>query len=355
MYRCKDCGKEYKEKVEYCDCGNNMFDYIEDFVPSIKPVKSQEHPKQPLSVEQKSEIISWIFFVLCIILSLVVWLMPVKVEQTVTEEVKEQKVDVKNIPNLEKIWNSTPPKAEVKQDENPKTLLDTFREDIPDRILPKPIDIKQPVQNKQNINKSASNSRPATQSKPVDKPASNQVQNKSASQNKQSAQQNKPVVQNNISTQNKPTQQTPKQSTNQPQNKQISNPNNLKPAQNQKAQNSVQDNNKSIEKPKSVYNPDNLEMLKYKGSLRSALFAKLPVGSIQGSGSCSVQFAVDKTGKLINRGFSKQSDNKSLNDAVYYMLMSVPRFAAPPEGYNQELIRMNININSDGSYEISIN
>ena len=221
--------------------------------------------------------------------------------------------------------------------------------------MSKPIDIKQPVQNKQNINKAVSNSKPVTQSKPVDKPASNQVQNKSASQNKQSAQQNKPVVQNNISTQNKPTQQTPKQSTNQPQNKQISNPNNLKPAQNQKAQNSVQDNNKPIEKPKSVYNPDNLEMLKYKGSLRSALFAKLPVGSIQGSGSCSVQFAVDKTGKLINRGFSKQSDNKSLNDAVYYMLMSVPRFAAPPEGYNQELIRMNININSDGSYEISIN
>ena len=109
---------------------------------------------------------------------------------------------------------------------------------------------------------------------------------------------------------------------------------------------------KPVEKP--VYNPNSPEMLKYKGSLRSALFAKLPVGSIQGSGSCSVQFAVDKTGKLINRSFSKQSDNKSLNDAVYYMLMSVPRFASPPEGYNQELIRMNINMNSDGSYEISI-
>jgi hypothetical protein len=355
MYRCKDCGKEYKEKVDYCDCGNNTFDYTEDFVPSIESIKSQKQSQKPLSVEQKSEIISWIFFVLCIILSLIVWLIPIKVEQTAKEDVKEQKVDVKNIPNLEKIWNSTPPKVEVKQEEKPKTLLDTFREDIPDRILPKPIDIKQPVQNKQN--KYASNSKPTTQSKPVvqNKSASNQAQNKSTSQNKQTTQQNKPVVQNNVSTLNKPVQQTPKQSTNQPQNKQISNPNNLKPAQNQKTQNSVQNNNKPIEKPKSVYNPDNLEMLKYKGSLRSALFAKLPIGSVQGSGSCSVQFAVDKTGKLINRGFSKQSNNKSLNDAVYYMLMSVPRFAAPPEGYNQELIRMNININSDGSYEISIN
>ena len=104
---------------------------------------------------------------------------------------------------------------------------------------------------------------------------------------------------------------------------------------------------------KPVYNPNSQTMLKYKGELRSALFRKLPVGSIQGSGACAVQFSVDSTGKLINRSFAQQSDNKSLNDAVYYMMMSVPKFNPPPSEYNGSLIKMYIKFNN-GSYEISI-
>lgn len=326
MYKCKDCGKEYNEKVDYCDCGNNTFDYVEDFIPPKKP---QKQPKQPLSIDNKSQIISWIFFAVCLVLSLIIWLIPIKVEQTVKEEVKKQNIDTKSIPNLEKIWNSTPPKIELKKEEKPQNMLDAIREELPDRIIPKP-DVKKPLQN--NALQPVQQPKPVVQNK--------QTQNKPVIQNKQTSQ--KPI------TQNKPAQQ-PKQSTTQP--KQTSNPNSLKPAQQQ-----TQQAPKPVETQpaKKTYNPNSPEMLKYKGSLRSALFAKLPVGSIQGSGFCSVQFAVDKTGKLINRAFAQQSDNKTLNDAVYYMLMSVPRFASPPEGYNQELIRMNINMNSDGSYEISI-
>ena len=268
--------------------------------------------------------------------------MPVKVEQAVKEDVKEQKVDLKNIPSLEKIWNDTPPKAEMISQKEVKELsspLDEIRQAIP---APKQVQTSsKPVQN-QNIsqinkttpknqpvinNQSKSTSKPVTQPKPVT------TQSKpSTSQSKPAATQPKPVTQN----------------------KKTSNPNNLKPAS--AAQNTSTQNvqNKAVENPKRVYDPNNPEMLKYKGSLRAALFAKLPVGSIQGSGSCSVQFSVDKSGKLINRTFTKQSENKSLNDAVYYMLMSVPHFASPPEGYNQEVIRMNITMNPDGSYEISI-
>lgn len=339
MYKCKDCGKEYKEKTDYCDCGNNTFDYIEDIVPAEIPT-----PKKELSIEQKSEIISWIFLAICLITSLIVWLMPIKVEQTVQKEIKETKIDTKSIPNIEKIWDSTPVKIEIKEPEiiNP---LDTIRQEIPDK---KTAEVTKPAQNKPVAN----NTKPQTVSKPVaQKPVANQT--KTSTQTKQSTSQTKPVTAQpkQATTQTKTAATQPKQTTQSKpvtQNKQTANPNNLKPVQQtQKTQ------NKPAEKP--VYNPNSPEMLKYKGSLRSALFAKLPVGSIQGSGSCSVQFAVDSTGKLINRAFSKQSDNKSLNDAVYYMLMSVPRFAAPPEGYNQELIRMNINMHSDGSYEISIN
>ena len=95
-------------------------------------------------------------------------------------------------------------------------------------------------------------------------------------------------------------------------------------------------------------------MLRYKNLLRAALFSKFAVGSIQGSGECSIQFSVDKTGKLINRKFTKESSNKGLNDTVYYMMMSVPRFTPPPNEYNGEIIRMNFKINN-GDYEITIN
>ena len=104
---------------------------------------------------------------------------------------------------------------------------------------------------------------------------------------------------------------------------------------------------------KPAYNPNSPEMLRYKNNLRAALFSKFAVGSIQGSGECSIQFSVDKTGKLINRKFSKESSNKGLNDTVYYMLMSVPRFSPPPDEYNGETIRMNFKINN-GDYEITI-
>lgn len=107
------------------------------------------------------------------------------------------------------------------------------------------------------------------------------------------------------------------------------------------------------EPPKPVYNPNSPEMIRYKTGLRSALFSKFAVGSIQGSGTCSISFSVDESGKLINRKFTKESDNKTLNDTVYYMLMSVPRYNAPPAVYNGETIRMNFTINN-GNYEISI-
>ena len=103
----------------------------------------------------------------------------------------------------------------------------------------------------------------------------------------------------------------------------------------------------------TAYNSNSAEMLRYKNRLRAALFRHFAVGSISGSGECSVQFAVNENGKLINRKFFKESSNKALNDAVYYMLMSVPQFEVPPTEYNGQTIRMNFKIDN-GNYEISI-
>ncbi len=278
MYRCKECNAEYKIKPDYCDCGNDTFDYIEE-----KPVK------QPITLEQKSEIVSRVFFSLCLIIAISVWFIPMskKVEHKTKPVTKTQT----SIPNIDKIWDDTPiyqPKPQTTQPvtrTEPIILTPTAsvqKKNIA-KVEPKKEVIKTPVQLPKSIQQPVSN-KPTTVKEPVK------------------------VV------------ETPQK----------------------------------VEPIKPAYNPNSPAMIDYKTKLRAKLFSKFAVGSIQGSGSCSISFSVDKTGKLTNRKFTKESDNKSLNDTVYYMLMSVPQFSTPPAEYNGETIRMNFSINN-GNYEITIN
>lgn len=94
------------------------------------------------------------------------------------------------------------------------------------------------------------------------------------------------------------------------------------------------------------------EYYNYKLTLRQALFSKLSVASVQGSGTCGIEFSIDSTGKLINRGFTFQSDNKSVNDEVYKMLMRMPKFYPPPSGMQYEKIKMVFKFNN-GSYYVN--
>lgn len=138
MYICKECKAEYKEKVEYCDCGNNTFDYVED-EPIVQQTKISK-PKQPLTLEQKSELVSWGFFALCIILSLIVWSFPIGKtpdKKPVTTQQKPVSTSTA-IPNIDKIWDDTPiyqpkPKQEQVQEQSP---LDKLRQEIPLTFTP---------------------------------------------------------------------------------------------------------------------------------------------------------------------------------------------------------------------------
>ena len=94
------------------------------------------------------------------------------------------------------------------------------------------------------------------------------------------------------------------------------------------------------------------EYYNYKLTLRQALFSKLSVASVQGSGTCGIEFSIDSTGKLINRGFTFQSDNKSVNDEVYKMLMRMPKFYPPPSGVQSEKIKMVFKFDN-GSYYVN--
>ena len=327
MYICKDCGAKYAKKVEYCDCGNNTFDYIEDkFVAKKKAEKPQ---KQPMTVEQKGELLSRIFLIFCILLSAIVWLIPVKVDNTKQNGATEIKIqDTKNIPPIDSFWDNTPVYVEKKAEPEPVVINETPipLNAVPDYAKPKPVEQKKVVQQqKTKVElKKVQSSTQKTQTS-AQKPAT-QKQSAQPLQKTQPKQEQKQVTPKQTSAPSPKLYEpvTPK-TTSQP----------------------------KTEPQKPAYNPNSPEMLQYKGSLRAAMFSKFAVGSIQGSGNCSVRFSIDSTGKLINRAFVKQSDNKSLNDAVYYMLMSVPRFAVPPSGYNGETIQMNFSINN-GSYEISI-
>ena len=287
MYRCRECKTEYKTKVEYCECGNNTFDYIEDKIPQQK----QQQQKNGMTLEQKSELISKLFFVLCILISVIVWLIPVKSggKKAPSAPKTTKPAVTAPIPDIDKIWNDTPIYQE------PQTQAVNKPESV--AIAPSPETLYRPVQNNNNTVKKNS------QNTTVSKPAEYEIvyNPPPVSKKKEILQQHKPV-----------------------------------------------------EPAKPSYNPNSPAMLKYKGELRAALFSKFAAGSIPDSGSCEISFSVDKTGKLINRKFTRESDNKTLNDVVYYMLMSVPKYLPPPSEYNGETIRMKFVI-EHGSYEISIN
>lgn len=284
MYKCKDCGKEYKTKPDYCECGNNIFEETGIVLP-----------KKTLTLEQKSEILSRIFFAICLIISIIIWLIPTS--KTEKHHTKPTPQVTKSIPNIDTIWNSTP--AYTQKNVELELLS-------PNEKIQPTQEIKQSKksENIQNLEQSKKKIIKPVEKKAIEQKPPKQIKSPKIIEQKQS--------------------------------KQIQPP---KPIEEKQEQ--------------SYYNPNSPMMLRYKGQLRSALFSKFAVGSIQGSGSCSISFSINPNGKLINRKFTRESNNKSLDDAVYYMLMSLPNFTPPPDEYNGEPINMNFTINN-GNYEVTI-
>ena len=286
MYRCRECQAEYSIKVEYCECGNNTFEYIED--------EKKEVPQQPKKqidrVKQKSELISKGFFAICLIFSVLIILFagnstqPKKTKKTTA---KKHQVIERKIPNINQIWDDTPIYNPQRQYSEQQTEVINQNTTIP------------------------------LTSRPVEYPRREQVVSPPTIQKPKKIEQKIP----------------PKVTSAKPDIRQ-------EPPKEEK---------KVIVK----YDPNNPELLEYKSKLRNALFSRLAIGAIQGSGTCIIEFSVNKeTGKLENRRFVEQSNNKALNDSIYYMLMSVPRFELPPQSYQGEKFRLKFYLNN-GYYEIS--
>lgn len=324
MFRCKECQTEYEIKPDYCDCGNDTFDEIlpepvrtEVLKPERKTEKSALKPKaRTKSIDStKIDAYAYIIFALCILMSFVVIFFvgnPSVDEQTESE----QEIYVqKNIPSIDRFWDNTPVKVPVSEEiEVPKNIIENI---IPKVVQPKPV---QPVTQKPKQIQT-------TQQKPqaVQNPVQKSVQpQQTQTTQKQNVQLPKSITDITV----KQTQQT------------------AKPVQTQTVA-----NQQTTPVAKKL---DQTEYAKYKNNLMSKIASKINFAGVIGNGSCTVSFSISSNGALINRKFDKQSENSTLNDAVYHAIMQTPSFNPPPEGYKGETIRINIKM-FNGTFEVVIN
>ena len=278
MFRCNECGSEYKVKPDFCDCGNDTFEEVYENLP-------KEKVKQPVNID-KAGVLSWLIFVICLVLSVLVLMFFPKIEPQ--QETKPAKPEIPktvnpNIPSLESFWINPQPQPEVVEPE------------------------VKPIEQIKEIFKPKAEPKPAVKPAPVKK-AQQQTQ--------------------------KPVTQTAKPKTTQTQTT-------SKPSQ-QMVKTHAQ-TNRSLD----------YAMLNYRSALRMRLLSNLITSGVVGSGTCEIEFAVDDTGKLINRNFVSQSNNETVNKAVYEMLMRTPRYNPPPESYDGRKIRMLFKLSEGGNYETS--
>lgn len=313
MYRCTECKEEFKEKPEYCTCGNDEF---EEF--TAPPVKDSTFQKEQQPLPHKNfdfkkfdmvKVFSIGFFCLCLILAVIPWI--IKTEKPAKTVQKQKEEVAKTIPDIESLWQNAKPQTQT---------AETAPKPEPS---PKPVQTPEPPKPKTQT--TSTTQKPAaaakTQPKPVSKTTSTASKPVKKAPPAQPATQSKPKLPQSV----------------------------LNTVQNTTStQQTVQQPVKKEEPPKM--NPS--EFLNYKGAIRSALLAKLNVAAVQGSGDCAIEFSLDNSGKLINRNFIYKSQNKSVNDEVYLMLMRLPYYKTPPAHYNGEKIKLKFLFNN-GYYEIT--
>ncbi len=352
MYKCKECGAEYSEKPDYCDCGNDEFCEVvsqkdSDLFNTVKEeIKPTEKPS-PMPAENYAKImsgnrdniqispISLIVFLLCVLLSFyVIFFAWNSTDTNVVDIPKEEYKTTSNIPSIEKFWDNTLPVVEKKdKDISEQTKINKINE-VTD-IKKQPQQIKTPPAAQKQIT-------PKITKVPLTK----------------------------IQTPVKKT--APKVNNSNTEIKKITKEDELK-KQKEEAKKREQAEKEALEK-KLAAEKAKLEAEKkakiateeaknrsallqeynsYKSKLRNTIGQKIDFTKVIGDGACTVSFKIDSNGKLVNRSFSKQSENITLNDAVYRAVMQTPSFNPPPEGYNNETLNLNIKF-YNGNFEISI-
>ena len=321
MYICIECQEQFKNKPEYCTCGNDEFKYVSDGGEKSESLK----PKKEFEAENSAflKVLPIAIFSLCLILSILVWFINPKQE---TQKVSSSQTEiVKNIPDIDSIWVDAIPKKN-----------DTILKNIETKPVKKEQVLTPSNQVKASQNPKVTNNKSQAkkdQTQKINKPKTLPVETPKKTETK-------PVVlpQSIVDTVKTSDKQVVKENTKQSDNV----------VEKTNVTTQTQVSQKPPEPPKMNEN----EFLNYKGAIRSALLAKLDVVAIKGSGDCAIEFSVDNSGKLINRNFIYKSSNKTINDEVYKMLMRLPYYNQPPKYYSGEKIKLKFMFNN-GYYEIT--
>jgi len=174
MYICIECQEQFKNKPEYCTCGNDEFKYVSDGGEKSESLK----PKKEFEAENSAflKVLPIAIFSLCLILSILVWFINPK---PVLEKNPQKQVEVaKDIPNIDEIWNDTSPEQISKpiQVSKPVQLVQKPIEKVQEqikKIIEPPKNVKVNNASNEQLNKSKQNQNKKVEvekSKPVSIP-----------------------------------------------------------------------------------------------------------------------------------------------------------------------------------------
>ena len=373
MFKCKECGAEYEEKPDYCDCGNDEFVQTEEekqpvqqsvkinadkIMPDKKMADEKPKPQPATSFSNKTftppprkmtfeekypslsrmikslDPVSLAIFSICLVFSCYIiffaW------NPDTTNVISEEKTEItvpKNIPSIDKIWNNAlpvykalEPKHEQKEDIK-KQIIQVVQ---PEKQTPKIVQpAVQPKVTKVPLKKVTTTSKPVQTTKAVTKSQTN-----TAALDKAKKEADEKARQEALAKQKAEQERKAAEAAQ------------LKKLQAELAKKAEAEKQRQQAANKQEY-------LNYKAQLRNTIGRKIDFTRVIGDGSCSVAFKIDPTGRLINRSFAKQSTNNTLNDAVYNAIMSTPTFNPPPGAYNNETLNLNIRF-YNGNFEISL-
>lgn len=228
MYKCKECGTEYEIKPDYCDCGNDTFEEILseqqtskndvtnvtklNNTGKVKEEKTEPKIEKPEVIPEKVEVrqekikvteprnavqydysrlrqffdpISTTIFCVCIMLAILIVLFAgnslIKKDSEKITETPKQTQNL-NIPDIDKLWNSTPPKVI----EQPKQIETPIQQEVePSRTVELPKVKKQETQKSvvKSQNKTVSQNKPSTLQKQVYKSQTKNVVKPQPAQN----------------------------------------------------------------------------------------------------------------------------------------------------------------------------
>ena len=357
MYRCSVCNSEFKEKPQYCDCGNDEFIFIEEQTAPKEiaptPTKAPEPAKyiEEEEIERpKQDILGLMFFICSLILALIIVLFPVKQdEQSASNIINEESKTVQNIKSIDEIWDNTLPKVVnnvVPQVQEPPKEIQPKQEVI---VLP---EVKEPRQNPKIQVKAQTQKEP--QPKAQQKPAQTvakipttpkPAQPISAPTKTQTQTQTQPKTTAQTQSKTTTTAQKPAQTQPKAQTQTQTQPIQVQPKTTQTAQKPVQ----TVKATTSVS-----EINQYKKALRNKIASKIDFLDIVGDGNAVLSFKVSSSGMLYDKKFETRSSNISLNDELYQAMLSMSSFSNPPSELVNKTLRLSVKIVGE-NFQVSLN